>query len=103
MTNKLPRKNSLGAVASIATVLVLGAMPLAAPAMASGLDTATTYVTTLQSQLTTLIPIVCVIGMLVLGALYANRMIQKDSLVHWFIGVILAGSASELVAAFFTG
>lgn len=73
----------------------------ASPAMASGLDQAQTYLTTLKGQILTIVPIVAIISMLVMGVMYAMNMMRKETLVHWFIGVILAGSATELVAAFF--
>lgn len=74
---------------------------LSTPAMASGLDQAQTYLTTLKGQILTIVPIVAIISMLIMGVMYAMNMMRKETLVHWFIGVILAGSATELVAAFF--
>lgn len=89
--------------ASFAVAVAGVTLLTAAPAYASGLDQAQTFLTTLKSQLTTIIPIVAVISMLVLGVMYANGMVRKETLVHWFIGVILAGSATEIVALFFSG
>lgn len=68
------------------------------PAMAAGLQAATSLLQNLESSLTTMVPIIAVIAMIMLGILYAMRMISKEHLVHWFIGVILIGSASELVS-----
>lgn len=75
---------------------------LASPAMAAGLDQAQTFLTTLKAQILTIVPIVAIISMLVMGVMYAMNMMRKETLVHWFIGVILAGSATELVGLFFT-
>jgi type IV secretory pathway VirB2 component (pilin) len=89
--------------AGIALTVAGATLLSATPAYAAGLDQAQGFLEQLKSQLTTIIPIVAVISMLVLGVMYANGMVRKETLVHWFIGVILAGSATELVALFFTG
>lgn len=68
------------------------------PAHAAGLQAATTLLQNLESSLTTMVPIIAVIAMMILGILYAMRMLSKEHLVHWFIGVLLIGSASELVS-----
>ena len=79
-------------------VAALTSMVLATPASAAGLDQAQSVLTTLQTDLTTIIPIIATVALMLSGVFYAMRMIHKDTFVHWFIGILIVGSASEIVS-----
>jgi type IV secretory pathway VirB2 component (pilin) len=70
----------------------------AGAARAQGLSQATSILTTLESNLTTLIPIVATVALMVIGLFYAMRMMHKDAFVHWFVGILIVGSAAEITA-----
>ncbi|WP_375695610.1 VirB2 family type IV secretion system major pilin TrwL, partial [Bartonella sp. AC66GZZY] len=57
--------------------------------------------TALQTDLKTLIPIAAAVILLCLAIGYAGRYIEKDTFVRWGIGVVIAGSAAELVKMLF--
>ncbi|UNF51922.1 VirB2 family type IV secretion system major pilin TrwL [Bartonella krasnovii] len=58
----------------------------------------------LKSDLTThIIPIAAALILLCLAVLYAGRYIGKDTFVRWAIGVVIAGSATELANLLFAG
>ncbi|MDD2859583.1 MAG: TrbC/VirB2 family protein [Acidiphilium sp.] len=83
--------------------LVLALSLLAAtPAFAAGLDQATSVLNTFKSDLTTIIPIAATVALMLCGLLYAMRMMHKDTFVHWFIGILIVGSASEIVSMILT-
>ncbi|WP_208433598.1 VirB2 family type IV secretion system major pilin TrwL [Bartonella taylorii] len=48
-----------------------------------------------------IIPIAAAVILLCLAIGYAGRYIGKDTFVRWAIGVVIAGSASELVTMLF--
>ncbi|KEC55945.1 VirB2 family type IV secretion system major pilin TrwL [Bartonella koehlerae] len=48
-----------------------------------------------------IIPVAAAIILLCLAIGYAGRYIGKDTFVRWAIGVVIAGSATELVAMLF--
>lgn len=73
----------------------------AGPASAAGLDKAQSFLDTLRGQILTIVPILAVISMLFIGVMYAMGMLRKETLAHWFVGLVLAGSATEIVALFF--
>jgi hypothetical protein len=68
---------------------------------AAGLSQATSVLNTLKQNLTSVIPVFATVALMLVGALYAARMIHKDTFIHWFIGILVAGSASELTAMIF--
>ncbi len=68
------------------------------PAAAAGLSQAGQVLQTLQQNLTTMIPVAATVALMLCGLLYAMRMMHKDSFVHWFIGILIVGSASEITA-----
>ena len=101
--NRTKGANRILRNAATACAVVALSAGLASPAMASGLDTAKGFLDTLKGQILTIVPIIAVISMLFMGVFYAMGMMRKETLVHWFIGVALAGSAAELVSLFFSG
>ncbi|WP_039760679.1 VirB2 family type IV secretion system major pilin TrwL [Bartonella queenslandensis] len=50
-----------------------------------------------------IIPIAAAVILLCLAIGYAGRYIEKDTFVRWAIGVIIAGSATQLAKLLFTG
>lgn len=93
---KVTAENALKAF-HIAAVFTLP-MILVRSANAQGLSQATTVLNTLESNLTTLIPVLATVALMICGVFYAMRMIHKDTFVHWFIGILIAGSAAEITA-----
>ncbi|WP_212112755.1 VirB2 family type IV secretion system major pilin TrwL [Bartonella queenslandensis] len=65
------------------------------------LTPANNALTTLQTDLKTLIPIAAAVILLCLAIGYAGRYIGKDTFVRWAIGVVIAGSAAELANLLF--
>ncbi|WP_254475092.1 VirB2 family type IV secretion system major pilin TrwL [Bartonella sp. B1098] len=58
--------------------------------------------TALQTDLTTyIIPAAAAVILLCLAIGYAGRYIEKDTFVRWAIGVVIAGSATQLVGMLF--
>lgn len=89
-------------LAGYAGLALAGALFLAGPASAQGLSQAQTVLNTFKSDLTTIIPIVATVALMLCGVLYAMRMMHKDTFVHWFIGILIVGSASEIVSMILT-
>lgn len=67
-------------------------------ANAQGLQKAKGILDTIKSELLTIIPVAAVVILVCLAIGYAGRFMEKDTFVRWGIGVIIAGSASEIVA-----
>ncbi|WP_208440196.1 VirB2 family type IV secretion system major pilin TrwL [Bartonella raoultii] len=66
------------------------------------LDKAKTALTNLERDLTdNIIPVAAAIILLCLAIGYAGRYIGKDTFVRWAVGVVIAGSATQLVAMLF--
>ncbi len=58
--------------------------------------------TALQTDLTThIIPVAAAVILLCLAIGYAGRYIGKDTFVRWAIGVVIAGSSTQLVTMLF--
>ncbi|WP_375644422.1 MULTISPECIES: VirB2 family type IV secretion system major pilin TrwL [unclassified Bartonella] len=55
----------------------------------------------LQTDLKAIIPIAAAVILLCLAIGYAGRYIGKDTFVRWAIGVVIAGSATQLVTLLF--
>ncbi|WP_375666182.1 VirB2 family type IV secretion system major pilin TrwL [Bartonella sp. TT121SHDZB] len=88
---------------SISIATIMTAFFLAHPmcAQAQNLDPAQKALNTFKTQLIGIIPIAAAVILLCLAIGYAGRYIEKDTFIRWAIGVIIAGSASELVALLF--
>ncbi|WP_273720593.1 MULTISPECIES: VirB2 family type IV secretion system major pilin TrwL [unclassified Bartonella] len=85
----------------IAISEVVIALLIVHPAYAQ-LGKAKDALTALQTDLTTnIIPIAAAVILLCLAIGYAGRYIEKDTFVRWAIGVVIAGSATELVKMLF--
>ncbi|WP_273759189.1 VirB2 family type IV secretion system major pilin TrwL [Bartonella sp. ML70XJBT.G] len=87
----------------ITTVAVITVFFITHPACAQAqtLGKAKTALEGLQKELGTIIPIAAAIILLGLAIGYAGRYIEKDTFVRWAIGVVIAGSAVELVNMLF--
>ncbi|WP_273756607.1 VirB2 family type IV secretion system major pilin TrwL [Bartonella sp. MM73XJBT] len=48
-----------------------------------------------------IIPVAAAVILLCLAIGYAGRYIEKDTFVRWAVGVVIAGSAAELVTMLF--
>ncbi|WP_375652479.1 VirB2 family type IV secretion system major pilin TrwL [Bartonella sp. AP19HLJMH] len=67
------------------------------------LDPAQKALNALQNDLKTIIPLAAAVILLCLAIAYAGRYIGKDTFVRWAIGVVIAGSATQLSTLLFTG
>ncbi|WP_375703233.1 VirB2 family type IV secretion system major pilin TrwL [Bartonella sp. AD13SXNS] len=88
---------------SISNVTIMTAFFLAHPvyAQAQKLENAKNALDKFKTELIGIIPIAAAVILLGLAIGYAGRYIEKDTFVRWAIGVIIAGSAGELVALLF--
>lgn len=71
-------------------------------AQAQGLQKAKGVMESFKAELTDIIPTVAVIALLCLALGYATKFVEKDTFVRWGIGIIIAGSAAQITALFFT-
>ncbi|WP_375621044.1 MULTISPECIES: VirB2 family type IV secretion system major pilin TrwL [unclassified Bartonella] len=67
------------------------------------LDPAKKALDALQNDLKTIIPLAAAVILLCLAIAYAGRYIGKDTFVRWAIGVVIAGSATQLSTLLFIG
>ncbi|WP_375676703.1 VirB2 family type IV secretion system major pilin TrwL [Bartonella sp. CB21SXKL] len=72
-----------------------------AQAQVQTLQNAKTALTELQTDLKAIIPVAAAVILLCLAIGYAGRYIGKDTFVRWAIGVVIAGSAAQLVSLLF--
>lgn len=77
---------------------LLAVLPLNAYAGGGGLSGAAGLLQTLQDNLMLVIPIFAIIALIIIGIGYALRMLEKDTMVRWLVGILVAGSAAELTA-----
>jgi hypothetical protein len=87
-----------------AEVRVVGAglaMLLATPAYAGGLSKANSVVTELTADVRTMVPLIAVFILLCLGVAWGAKWIRFVTLLQFGAGVILAGSAAEIVSMLF--
>ncbi|WP_144752494.1 VirB2 family type IV secretion system major pilin TrwL [Bartonella saheliensis] len=57
----------------------------------------------LKGDLEKLIPIAAGVILLCLAIAYAGRYIEKSTFIRWAVGVVVAGSASQLATLLFSG
>ncbi|WP_019219374.1 VirB2 family type IV secretion system major pilin TrwL [Bartonella florencae] len=68
------------------------------------LDKAAKALSDLKTDLITkIIPVAAAVILLCLAIGYAGRYIEKDTFVRWAVGVVIAGSATELATLLFSG
>ncbi|EJF79812.1 TrbC/VIRB2 family [Candidatus Bartonella washoeensis] len=69
---------------------------------AQDLTNAKNVLTTFKGQLNTIIPVAAAVILLCLAIGYAGRYISKDTFIRWAIGVVIAGSATQIANMLFT-
>ncbi|NAP32492.1 TrbC/VirB2 family protein [Pseudomonas syringae] len=99
--NALAKSTSAARTAVTAGFVLVATSPLAL-AQTGGLTKAKTVMESFKTELTSIIPTIAVIALLALGIGYATKFVEKDTFVRWAIGIIIAGSAAQLTALFFT-
>ncbi|WP_375658519.1 VirB2 family type IV secretion system major pilin TrwL [Bartonella sp. MR30HLJHH] len=68
------------------------------------IDPAEKALTALQKDLIDhIIPVAAAVILLCLAIGYAGRYIERDTFIRWAIGVVIAGSATQLAKLLFTG
>ncbi len=99
LTNFQKNNNEIITISAALTVLFISN-----PAYAVQLKNAKKALDTLQDDLVkNIIPIAAAVILLCLAILYAGRYIEKDTFIRWAIGVVIAGSATQLASLLFTG
>ncbi|WP_330169324.1 VirB2 family type IV secretion system major pilin TrwL [Bartonella grahamii] len=91
-------RNKTTEISAALTVFFM-ANPVLAQAVV--LDPANKALNALQTDLKTLIPIAAAVILLCLAIGYAGRYIEKDTFIRWAIGVVIAGSATQLATLLF--
>ncbi|WP_029461248.1 TrbC/VirB2 family protein [Solidesulfovibrio alcoholivorans] len=90
--------NKTNTIGSVVVMTLILAACIVSPAYAAGLSQATTVLNSIKENLTTIIPILATVALMIIGVMYAMRMMHKDTFVHWLIGIIIAGSAAEITS-----
>lgn len=83
--------------------LVMLAAMFAMPAHAQGLSNAKSVLDSFLGELKTIVPVAATIALIGLALAYAAKMVEKDTLIRWGIGIIVAGSAGTLASTLFSG
>ncbi|WP_375630898.1 MULTISPECIES: VirB2 family type IV secretion system major pilin TrwL [unclassified Bartonella] len=99
--NSIQSKSNNKIIAISATMIAFFMNNSAYAAKASVLTNAEGALEGLQTDLKVIIPIAAAVILLCLAIGYAGRYIGKDTFVRWAIGVVIAGSAAQLVSLLF--
>jgi len=89
-------KNVVSRLSWVFSLLLM--LPMRTFAQTGGLQRAEGALQTLLDNLYIILPIAAIIVGVVIAVLYAAEVMRKDDAVRWMIGVVLAGSAAEIVA-----
>ncbi len=81
-------------------LLMLGVTLISFEASAVGLTRTTGILERFKTELTTIIPLVAIIALILMAVAYAMKIVEKDTFIRWSIGIIIAGSASEITTLF---
>ncbi len=81
--------------------LGLALLMTASSAEAAGLTRAVSVVNSITSDVRMIIPLVAVVALIVLGVMWGCRVIRFVTLCQFGAGVVLAGSAAEVVSMLF--
>ncbi|WP_260480154.1 VirB2 family type IV secretion system major pilin TrwL [Bartonella quintana] len=100
--NKLQSKSSDKNIA-IAAAITVFFMAHPAYAQAKGLENAKKALEGFRKQLDIIIPVAAALILLCLAIGYAGRYIEKDTFIRWAIGVVIAGSATQIATMLFSG
>ncbi|WP_332060094.1 VirB2 family type IV secretion system major pilin TrwL [Bartonella sp. CB74] len=95
------KNNIIQLAATVTVFFTLSPFYAYAQKKATALTKAETALTGLEKDLAVIIPIAAAIILLCLAVCYAGRYIEKDTFLRWSVGVIVAGSAGELVKLLF--
>lgn len=98
----LAKKSAAAASKALSVALTLAVTTQVAMAQTGGLAKAKGVMESFKVELTDIIPTIAVIALLCLAIGYATKFVEKDTFVRWGIGIIIAGSAAQLTALFFT-
>lgn len=71
-------------------------------AQSGGLSKGKSVLEDFKSELTTIIPVIAIIALMLLGIGYASKFVEKETFGRWGIGIIVAGSAAQITAMFFS-
>ncbi|WP_375658023.1 MULTISPECIES: VirB2 family type IV secretion system major pilin TrwL [unclassified Bartonella] len=96
---QLKSNNKIIAISAAVTALFMNNSAYAADPTV--LTNASTALKGLQDDIQKIIPIAAAVILLCLAIGYAGRYIGKDTFVRWAIGVVIAGSATQLVTLLF--
>lgn len=77
--------------------LLIGIQQAALAQSIGGLSRAQSTLQTLKDNLDVILPIAAIIIGVIIFVLYSAEVMRKDDAIRWGIGVLLAGSAAELV------
>ena len=72
----------------------------ATPAHAQGLSNAKSVVDKFKTEVLGIIPAICVVALILIGAAYAFKLAEKEVLIRWGAGVLIIGAASGIVDLF---
>ncbi|CAK02475.1 VirB2 family type IV secretion system major pilin TrwL [Bartonella tribocorum] len=86
---------------SISTALTVFFMNNSAYAQPRYLTNANNALERLKGDLNIIIPIAAGVILLCLAIAYAGRYIEKSTFIRWAVGVVVAGSASQLATLLF--
>ncbi|ETS17204.1 hypothetical protein Q649_00159 [Bartonella quintana JK 73] len=86
---------------AIAAAMTVFFMAHPAYAQARGLENAKKTLDSFKEQLDIIIPIAAALILLCLAIGYAGRYIEKDTFIRWAVGVIIAGSATQIATMLF--
>jgi hypothetical protein len=93
-----PKTTSRRSIDRLTTFCLLAGINQATFAQSlGGLSRARTTLQTLKDNLDVILPIAAVIIGVIIFVLYSAEVMRKDDAIRWGIGVLLAGSAAELV------
>ncbi|WP_273789286.1 VirB2 family type IV secretion system major pilin TrwL [Bartonella sp. ML70XJBT] len=88
-------------IAAFSAALTVFFMNNSAYAQVSHLANAKKALDSLKGDLEKLIPIAAGVILLCLAIAYAGRYIEKGTFIRWAVGVVIAGSASQLATLLF--
>jgi|GEM_PF-3629014 len=84
-------------------VAVLSGATAVTAANAGGLSSVTAATNTFNNWLTTYVPILAVVSLIILGIGYAMHFVRKEQLGPFVIGCLIVGAASEIVGILMPG
>lgn len=95
------RNTALHRLAKRLTLFILFFTTNAFAQVGGGLKKTTSFLQMIESEIHIIVPILAIIGGLLIVGLYMNDLIRKDTLIQWFIGLIIATVIVEVVAFVF--